>query len=407
MAKSLLINTEYIGDWSNPGFEFTCANRTIDCTINNALSKALRDIVYLVALNSATIKKDRELARQRWDKLASEYYLNPNNKEFIAINIPQSECIIDSVDQYQILIDSSRMKFVAFFLKENMAQNFRDTNNWQNDNKVEVFSDRDVNDDGFFDDTPSTYAYVVAGVKVGEKWYCEKSNVTYFRASTLEEGRLEYFSNLARWNFFKENSTELNPDFWETGLFERVRDLRQDPDWDEYGESVWKTRELNDRQYVGQYVIVANALKRQKKAAKEIFERKMSDSVFIPFYVMRQFRDSIKASRDTTMFKKLTLIYPEDRTVVMNPIVTISDNGVRTLRFYVVCANDSSIYEWDYFEPATIPRGNSHYGSDIVRLLAQVTDWNFSYNTLDDKNFWTRYVLKTIDGRYQYLKRRQ
>jgi hypothetical protein len=406
-SQTFLINSEYEGDWTNPGFEFACTDKSIDCTISNALSKALGDVIYQVASNSPTIKRDRELAQLRFDELVSKYYTNANDTEFLKPIIPQPDSNIVLKDQYQILIDPSQTKFVAFFIEQVSAQDFKAMKDKKRDKSVNIISSKDIKDAGFLDDIPQTYAYIVKGVKHNEKWYYEKFNVTYFEAKTLEEGKQKYFYNLTKWNFFKENSTEFNPDFWETSLFNKIRDLRQDPDWGKYGETIWKTQEVNDRQYIGHYEIVANALKKEKKEANENFDQKISESVFIPFYEKIISQNPAEFSKYSMLYKKLTLIYPEERNVVINPIMITNDKGEKTLRFFVSFAQDNSIYEWTYFKPQTIPEKTWHYGSNIIDQLKTITEWNFSYNTLDDKNFWTKYVLIKSGDSYIYLTKRQ
>ncbi len=82
VSQTFLINSEYEGDWTNPGFEFACSDRSINCTINNALSKALGNVIYHVASNSPTIKRDKELAQLRFNELISNYYSKSITKIF-------------------------------------------------------------------------------------------------------------------------------------------------------------------------------------------------------------------------------------------------------------------------------------------------------------------------------------
>lgn len=65
ISSAIILDKSYIGDWNNPGFEFACTNESINCTINNALSKALNDIVYTIAINSPTLKKEKKLSQER------------------------------------------------------------------------------------------------------------------------------------------------------------------------------------------------------------------------------------------------------------------------------------------------------------------------------------------------------
>ena len=128
-----------------------------------------------------------------------------------------------------------------------------------------LYLGKNIKDSGYLDAIPQTYAYIVKGVKYKNKWYYEKSNVTYFEPEDNEEGRLQFFNNLQEWNFFGEGSTRPNPDFWETSLFAKIQDKRKDPDWDKYGTTIWKSEEEENRKYIGMYEIVADQLKEKNQ----------------------------------------------------------------------------------------------------------------------------------------------
>lgn len=49
-TKEILLNEEFIGDDHNPGFQFTCDEGTLSCTINNALSTAIIEVANLIHL---------------------------------------------------------------------------------------------------------------------------------------------------------------------------------------------------------------------------------------------------------------------------------------------------------------------------------------------------------------------
>jgi hypothetical protein len=69
---------------------------------------------------------------------------------------------------------------------------------------------------GFFSGSlPNTYSYIVYGVLYKNKWYYEKSEVTYFDAESLEKGRAIYFGYLRKWQFFSDNTANPNPEFWD------------------------------------------------------------------------------------------------------------------------------------------------------------------------------------------------
>lgn len=403
-SQTFLINSEYEGDWTNPGFEFACTDQSIDCTISNALSKALGDVIYQVASNSPSIKRDRELAQLRFDELVSKYYSNTNDKEFLKPIIPQPDSNIVLKDQYQILIDTSQTKFVAFFIEQVSAQDFKAMKDNKRDRNVNIISSKDIKDEGFLDDIPQTYAYIVKGVKHNGKWFYEKSNVTYFEAQNLDEGKQKYFYNLTKWNFFKENSTEFNPDFWETSLFKKVKDLKQEPDWDEYGETIWKTQEINDRPYIGLYEIVANQLKKETAEKAKNFNQNIIEEIIRPLSERIKEEGNYEIVSLNQMSKDYLLIYPNDKSILLTPIKVKEKDGEMFLRYFVLIPKKDNydIFEWNYLDPKKFK--NTQLGPSFMDQINTLTTWNFSYKNLDDREFWEKYVLIKSNEEYKYLE---
>lgn len=424
LSKDFLINTEYEGNWNNPGFYFACENGSIDCTINNALAETLENVIYQVASNSSTIKRDRELAQQRFDELVSTYYLKLNDKTFLESIIPESDSNIVLADQFQIIVDPTKTKFIAFFLKQVAAQNFKAITGNKRDENVNIISNKNLKDEDFLDNMPQTYAYIVKGVKHKEKWYYEKSNVTYFEAENLEKGRQEYFYNLSNWKFFKENSVEFNPAFWESYFFTKVERaaIKNKEEIEELKKLLSKAKDAEDkafyqsmieeifeedlknRDYFGLYEIVVRQLKREKEKQLKQFSKQIADDVLIEFYENYCKQNELKGYVKINN-KELPLIFPNDKSVILSPVVLDYGNDNKRLNFFVLIpAKDQSyrIYKWNYFKPVK-PQYNAMYGQDINEQLNQITKWNFSFDSLNDEDFWENYVLKKTDKRYKYL----
>lgn len=396
VSNSILLDKQYIGDWNNPGFEFSCEDKTINCTLNNALSQALGEVIYTIASNSPTLKREKQLQQERFDFLIKSQFNQFFDKQQIKNIISPTENNINIEIAYQALFSNDKGKFVAFFLEQVSAQDFKTLKDNKKDKNVNIISNKDIKDDSFLDDIPKTYAYIVKGVKYEDKWYYEKSNVTYFEAKTLNDGRQFFFNNLQKWNFFKENSTEFNPDFWETELFKKIPDLKKDPDWEKYGESMWKTDEINNRPYVGLYDIVANKMQETIEKENLEFDKKKKE-IFTKFY------ENLK-SKDSKTYNKISehsLIYPTDKSVVINPTLITSKEGVKTIHYFVILDNQNNIFEWNYFEPKVVI--DNLYGSQVVDQISSLTDWNFSVDNLNDSEFWNRYVLLKTEAKYKYL----
>ncbi|MBB2147231.1 hypothetical protein GM921_17150 [Pedobacter sp. LMG 31464] len=397
VSNSIILDKTYIGDWNNPGFEFACADKTINCTINNALSQALGEVIYTIASNSPTLKREKQLQRERFDVLMNSYFNQPFDKQLVKSIISPIDSNINVDIVYQALFSTDKSKFVAFFLEQVSAQDFKTLKDNKKDKNVNIISSKDIKDEGFLDDIPKTYGYIVKGLKYKDKWYYEKSNVTYFDAKTLTDGQQEFFSNLQQWNFFKENSTGFNSDFWETELFKKVLDLKQNPDWERYGETIWKTDEINNRPYLGLYEIVANKMRKELETENSEFN-KTKEELFAQFYL------KLKSKNPETYYKisEHSLIYPADKSIVINPTLITSKAGKKTIHYFVIRGNQNNVFEWTYFEPKIVT--DNLYGSQVVEQISTLTEWNFSVDNLNDTEFWNKYVLLKSDDTYKYLK---
>tara|TARA_R110002073_G_C9455723_1_gene578376 strand:+ start:76 stop:1788 length:1713 start_codon:yes stop_codon:yes gene_type:complete len=397
ISNSLILNKSYIGDWTNPGFTFACTNESINCTINNALSKGLNEIIYTIALNSPTLKKEKQLREERFNVLSNKHLNQDYDKQFLKTIITDST--INLNNSYQLLHNDNRTKFVAFFIEQVSSQNLKSLTKNKKDQNVKIISPNDIKDKALLEEIPRTYAFIVNGVKYQGNWYYEKSKVTYFQAKSLKEGQEQYFNNLQKWNFFKEKSIELNPEFWETNLFKKVRDLKKDPEWEEYGESIWKTDEINNREYIGLYEIIVNSLRRENNEKKITFENKIKKENFEPNY--QKLKE--KYPNEYSKMSEHSLISSKERKLAINPVLVTNKKGKQIIHYFVAFDNSKELYEWVYFKPHIVEGGL--FGSEVVDKISTLTEWNFSVDNLNDENFWNKYVLLKQGDNFKYLKR--
>ncbi len=397
LTETTVLEKSYTGDWHNPGFEFACQDRTLNCTLSNALSQALDDVIRVIAANSPTLKRERQLNYDRFNALLEHHLTGEINNQILNDAIPKSDSAINLSDCFQTIIDENQSKFVAFFIKQVSSQDFKQLTENKTDQHVQIISKKDVTHEEYLDDIPQTYAYLVKGVKYEQNWYYEKAHVTYFEPASFERGKEEYFNNLQKWNFFQDETTEFNTDFWETSLFEKVKDLKNDPDWDKYGDGMWKTQEINNRPYLGLYEIVAERLRRKNDQLNSEFEDYMKEEVFGKYY------ENLKKNypEEYTKISPHSIICPTNRNIALNPVLITNKEDLKTIRYFVSLRDSKEVYEWSYFEPSEVP--TTFYGSEVVNQIGSLTDWNFSVDNLNDPTFWNNYILKEEDGVYKYL----
>lgn len=393
--QKIILHKKFIGMDRNPGSYFACSDSSLACTVNQAMSQILPEIIHIIANNSPTILKERDLAQKRFDLLMKKYYSQTPEKEILNI-LSKNDKSISKAGFYQGFMDKSKTKFVGFFALNSKASNFKELQK-QKDKEVKIITDN-VSD---LDNIPRVYANIIIGILYQNKWYIKKENVTYFTAKNMEGGRKEYFANLMIWNFFKENSTEFNPEFWETNLFAKVKDVTKEPDYEKYKE-MYAHRERKNKDYIGMYEIVADELKKEKKANLKKFEKEVSQKFVKPFFEKQK---SSKYFEDYDQINNFILIYPKDTSIILIPQKIEKKKESYQLKYFLFFRETQEFYEWNYLKPKNLNAKPPIYGSEIIEHLASVVEWNFSFDTLDDEEFWQKYILKQDNGKYKYLKK--
>lgn len=212
-ATGMISERTSVGDELNPGFEYACEEGSVNCCINNALSSIVPQAAKWILSNDPGVKKQQQLEKIQNETLKTMLDAKQEANALSGI-IPSTDKKIDQENVYRVLFDKDHTKFVAFFAETVPAgegKTFRDKH--KEDRNVNIVSD---NQTGFFSGAlPNTYAYIVRGVIYNGKWYYEKSDVTYFDAATLKEGKTTYFYYLRKWGFFLEGTPTPDPAFWE------------------------------------------------------------------------------------------------------------------------------------------------------------------------------------------------
>lgn len=401
-TNSLLLNTEFIGDWENTGLEFTCPDSSLMCTINNALQPALYAIAEMLIPYDSHNDDEIKLSQQRGSELINNYYKRPYDSAFINKIISSSDSHINPRALYQALTNDTKTKFIAYYYDTTRLNNFYPVENLNSTTQAHASLHTDSNVLSSMAGVPLTSGYIVRGVKFKGNWYYFKSVVNYIKATDDEMGRQILFSTLEHRHFFKEGSIDFNPDFWVMGEFEPVADIKIDPDWNKYRDMLL-AQENNDREYIGMPKFMADELKIRLRQENKYFDSVTGRNIFLPFYEAQIKADPDHFARYDLWDKQPTLIFPKSRQYALNPISITDSAGQRTLHFYFAFAGSKAVYEWTYLNPISIKQ----YSGDIIDQLSTVTNWNFSYINLNDDLFWQKYVLAKSGNEYKYLKRIQ
>jgi hypothetical protein len=401
-SNAILFDKEYTGDFNNQGFEFGCEQGTIGCTINNALSSAMDNILRQVAMTNPIIQRERQLAQRRAIYIQTKIYPQKLNASIVKKVVAGTVDDIKMDKVYQCLYSTDSTKFVAFFLETISKKDSKPLLNNKKDKNVKIITSKDIHDKGYLDETPKTYAYIVKGLKFDGKWYYEKAEATYFEAANLEEGKLEYLNNLQGWDYFAENSTDAG-NFWEGTLFKRIEDKRKDPNWEKY-KDMWESEERENRDYIGLYELVAESRKKEDEAIRDAYHDKIVNEILLPFYnkqIKSKANHIVKLNDEPKYF---TLIYSKSKEAIINPLKVTDEKGITSIRYFVLIPKTNEIYEWTLVKPNIIKKGE-YADSPVNDTMGSATQWTYAYKTLDDTTFWNEKVLLIEGNTYKYLKK--
>ena len=351
------------------------SDNAIDSAYFNALSKIMAKVDS--ALNCGWISEDMSLENRRREVLIGTYFNREFDKNVLRQIIPTTDSSINIDISFQAVFNSDSTKFISFFLKEvTDSEILKKARLATNDPQYQLI----------------TQSYVVYGVKYNNKWYYSSLHYGTLSApdQTLDGRRKDLFNELQsyEYGFFKKNSIEPDPAFWETNFFGTVGmpSAYRYPDKDE---------ELNNAPYKGLYVIVAQQLRKERRNAEKLVEDELSKNYINPLI------EKLHIGRSGPGY---FFIFPMDLSVLLVPITEKIAEDLFKVRYYILIPNVEKgyqVFEWIYFGNSA-PKKHS-YGL-VNEEVGKLTHWNFNVETVEDKNFWKKYVLLKEGNSYKFLK---
>jgi hypothetical protein len=381
LTRQYLIDSVFTGDeeehenLDREGLSLRSDN-AMDSAYFNAVSKILTRID--CSLNCGWIAEEASLEQRRKEVLIKNYFNKPFDKSILRKIIPSSDSSINIDISFQAIFNSDSTKFISFFLDK------------VTDSSTLAQVRLGVPD---FADELVTYSYVVYGVRYNNKWYYSDRNYGTLVApeQTLDGRRKDLLNKLQsyQYGFFKEQSIEPDPEFWETNLFGIVGapGAYRFPD---------KSEELNNAPYKGLYVVVAQQFRQERRNAEKLVEEGLSKKYIDP--LIHNLRINVA---DPGYF----FIYPIDMSTILVPITENIGKSLYKVRYYVLIPdgkNNYEIYEWTYFNHS--PPQSHSYGL-VNDEVGKLTHWNAVVETIEDKSFWNNYVLLKDGTAYKYLKK--
>ncbi len=335
----------------------------MDCAYFNAVSKIIDEII--CSLNCGWIAEDIALNKRRKEVLIKNFFSKAFDKSIFRQIIPATDSTVNVDNSFHAIFNSDSTKFISFFLE-----------------KVTDSAKLQQARLGMIDPQYPlvTEEYVVYGVNYKNKWYYSTRSYGLCMAAdqTLEGRRKDLFNHLQFYDygFFKDESIEPDPAFWETNLFGIVGSpgAYRFPD---------KTEELNNAPYKGLYVIVARKLREERRKAEKIVEEELERKYIDPLIQKLNLESSSK---------KNFFIFPIGMHTILVPITQNMGGGLYKARYYVLIPDAEKkykVFEWTYFNNSDPKK----YAYVIYDEIGKLTYWNARIETVEDKNFWNNYVL--------------
>lgn len=227
------------------------------------------------------------------------------------------------------------------------------------------------------------------GIFYEGKWFIQH-DLLFFDDQMTEEDAKAYFS----WR-------DKLPDHWNESPFDMGL-IHTIPGTDE------SMRDVEREEFTGMPWLVSHMKIEHKTKVNRAFTTYMNTAVVHPFLSRMRIRSFDEFNEFISLFGYYTLVFPENKAHFL--IVTMAGHKVKGYRlvwfFYDPVLN--KFYRWTYPTPR-FSEWSYHYPEDVIQDLHTISDWNDcrflnSSRTMDNQRFWSEFVLKKEDGRYQWLE---
>ena len=152
------------------------------------------------------------------------------------------------------------------------------------------------------------------------------------------------------------------------------------------------------------YEVVAAALKKDQEALRDKRERSFYNKFLKPLVFSVNANDTFTLKPLTKFSNDFLLICPSNFKIVLCPVNVQQDGKSIFIRYFVFLQQPDSTYrsfEWKYLKPTDFK--NTAIGPDFMKQINTLTEWNYTYDYVEDEKFWNDYVLAKSGDSYLYL----
>ncbi len=233
------------------GESYACRQERFDCPMTNCVTNLIPPIIYQIVQNLPKSIYEKRLTALRNEVLLRDYYGKPVSLRIKNL-LPIDSTMPPLSTVFACFANPDTTAIVALYFGPKSLRTFENVNGFGITNIAIDAPNGDFRD---LDDETNTCGFMLTGAKVDGRWYFKRQGITYLNADSVEAGRKKFMLTLQKFNFFRPMSTEPNPDFWSSGLFERVPDPSSFLSKTDMGRLDATKLELF-RKYVGQYIFV-------------------------------------------------------------------------------------------------------------------------------------------------------
>ena len=235
------------------------------------------------------------------------------------------------------------------------------------------------------------FAITFTGIYFENKWYILKELCFYGDKIDI---------NGIKQNLITRSDTA---GFWEQSAFKPYQSITREVN----GQQV-EMRNIGIEDFSGNPYLVAILKQRKKENVNHPYTQYFNEEFIIPFFDKLRIQNPDKYTAFGMLRFNYTMIFPEHKKYCIFCAMVQNSYNVSKLNYFVYDILERNFHQWIYFKARTFSF-NCFYGELIINDLKQISDWNDlafldSSRTLDDVDFWDKYVFAKQDNKFLYLQ---
>jgi hypothetical protein len=226
----------------------------------------------------------------------------------------------------------------------------------------------------------------MAGYKSDSIWNFNHANHVNYPTLNLDSVKNVSLFNLKNWGYFKNGSTDLDPLFWESSVFEEKVKYTES---EKYGFAVRNQIEYNKQNNIRLFSGEGNISVGAQLLSPFMDILKRDNPIEFSGYII--------SSLSTYIYR-----LSNDWSVILSPVIVENKQGINTKKYFVVIPEVKEFFEWTYIEPVILK--NVVAKTKLMKFFDQ--ELKDLIDHLGTKKFWEEYVLKKDGNNYIYLRKR-